>query len=475
MRKPFIYEKISGQIRTLIDQGVIKPGDKLESIRALSVTKNVSLSTAFKAYEELVIKDVIESRPKSGYYVKHQNPQLSEVSMASDTILKIRPQGTEKVIAFAHKHISRQGIVQLSVSAPDISLLPGAKLNKSMNEVLRLSSDSCLNYEAVEGNEELRRQIVRYALGTEAYNHPDDVIITQGCIESLVLCLMTITKPGDTIIIERPAYFSIYNIIKNLGLKILEVNVHPTQGLSLDFLEKCITEVKVSACIFISNFSNPTGYCMPDDIKEKLVGILAKANIPLIEDDIYGEIYFGSSRPRTCKSFDKKGLVLLCSSFSKTLAPGYRVGWCLPGKFKERFLEIKIMHTVSSASPTQAAIAQFFNSGRYDLHIKKLRKTVHLESIRYRHVIAKYFPDGTKVTSPGGGYVLWIELDRKIDATNLFYEALNRGISIWPGSIFSVSKGFRNFIRISYGTPMNQTIEAGLKLLGSLSHAQNVS
>lgn len=471
MRRKFIYEDISSQIQRLIEQGVIKTGDKLDSIRTLSREKKISLSTAFKVYEELVIKDLIEARPKSGYYAKQQNRLSSAVSTVPNLDSKIRPVATEKIVSFAHEKLSKEGIVRLSVTAPDISLLPQAKLNKSMNEALRSSDNSCLNYENVEGNIDLRRQIARHTLGLEGNSHPDEVVITQGCIESLVISLMTLTKPGDSVIIERPTYFSIYNIIKNLGLKIIEVNVHPTKGMNLNYLEKCIKKVRVSACIFITNFSNPTGHCMPDEEKEKLVGILAKTNIPLIEDDIYGEIYFGSSRPRTCKTFDKKGLVLLCSSLSKTLAPGYRIGWCLPGKFKEEFLAIKLMHTVSSASPTQAAIAHFFNSGRYDLHMKKLRRALQIESMKYLNAIADFFPKGTKVTNPKGGFVLWIELSKKTDATALFYDALNEGVSIWPGPIFSASKGFENFIRISFGAPFNKKIEASLRLLGELAHS----
>ncbi len=208
---------------------------------------------------------------------------------------------------------------------------------------------------------------------------------------------------------------------------------------------------------------------MKDDEKQKLVEMLSKKNVPLIEDDIYGDIYFGSSRPRTCKSFDKKGLVLLCSSFSKTLAPGYRIGWCLPGQFKDRFLEIKLMNTVSTSSPVQAALAHFFTFGRYDLHMNKLRKSLHIQSIRYLKVISDNFPSETRIRKPMGGFVFWIELNKKINTTNIFYDAIAEGVSIWPGQIFSASGGFENFIRIAFGAPLNDKIENSLKLISKLS------
>ncbi len=463
----FKYEEVSNSIQRMIEQGALKSGEKLQSVRSLSKKQNISLSTANKAYEELIIKGLIEARPKSGYYVRG-GINISDVSVPKEQVTIAEPRGTDQIVSFAFRKLSREGIVRLSISGPDVSLLPQAKLNKSMAEALRKSETSCLGYEDAEGNVELRRQIVRHTFG-EGSCDPEEVIITQGCVESLVLCLMTVTKPGDTVIIERPTYFSIYNTLRNLGLKAIEINVHPRDGMDLDYLQECLRQYPVSACIFIPNFSNPTGHLMKDKTKQKLVGILSKANVPLIEDDIYGEIYFGSSRPRTCKSFDESGMVMLCASLSKTLAPGYRIGWCSPGKFRDRFLEVKIMQTVSATNPTQAAMAQFFNTGRYDLHIKKLRKALQLASMQYLEAIAKYFPAGTKVTKPMGGFVLWVELDKSINAIDLFHKALDEDVSIWPGSIFSASPGFENFIRISFGLPFNDMVDNSLRLLGSLA------
>jgi DNA-binding transcriptional MocR family regulator len=190
--------------------------------------------------------------------------------------------------------------------------------------------------------------------------------------------------------------------------------------------------------------------------------------VPLIEDDIYGEMYFGKTRPRTCKSYDKEGLVMLCSSVSKSLAPGYRVGWCIPGKFKAQILNLKLIHTLSSASPTQAAIGHFFETGRYDLHMRNLRKALYTQCLRYTQAIAEYFPPDIKVSRPQGGYVLWIELNKKIDAFELYEQALTYGISISPGQIFSTDSRFTNFIRISFGIPYNDEIEQSIKTLARL-------
>jgi DNA-binding transcriptional MocR family regulator len=210
---------------------------------------------------------------------------------------------------------------------------------------------------------------------------------------------------------------------------------------------------------------------MPVEKKQQLVSLLAAKQIPLIEDDIYGEIYFTRNRPVTCKSFDEQGWVMLCSSVSKSLAPGYRVGWCVPGRFKEEVLNIKMRHSISSATPTQAAIAHFFETGRYDLHIRKLRKALHTQCLRYIQAIMAHFPAGTSVSSPQGGYVLWIELDRHINAFELYNAAIAQNISIAPGQIFSTDARFSNFIRISFGLPFDALVEQSLIKLGQLAKA----
>jgi len=196
--------------------------------------------------------------------------------------------------------------------------------------------------------------------------------------------------------------------------------------------------------------------------------LLTKRQIPLIEDDIYGEIFFGKSRPRTCKSFDTEGWVMLCSSVSKSLAPGYRVGWCIPGRFKEQIINIKMMHTISSATPTQAAIGHFFETGRYDLHMRNLRRALHTQCLRYMQAIATYFPADTKISQPQGGYALWIELNKSIDAFELYQAAMAQNISIAPGQIFSTDGRFTNFIRISFGITYDDVVEKSFGVLGAL-------
>jgi len=464
----FLYLQIAERLGNQIRQQLLKTGEKLPSVRALSNEQGISLSTAYKAYVQLEIKGLIEARPKSGYYVRYTPARSFDQQRPAGQEKETKKLSLDEMIARVYRHFSSDSIIKLSRASPALSLLPQAKLNKSMMEAIRLSPNSCINYEEIQGNENLRKHIARQAFSWGGNILPEDVVTTQGCMEALVFCLKAVTKPGDVVAIESPAYFGIFTTVQSLGLKILEVPTDPVEGIDLDFLEKAIDEQQIKACLFVPTFSNPLGYCMTNEKKKKLVELLATKEVPLIEDDIYGEMYFDKTRPRTCKSYDKQGLVLLCSSISKSLAPGYRVGWCIPGKFKTQVINFKLMHTLSSATPTQAAIGNFFETGRYDLHMRNLRKTLHTQCLRYTQAIAEYFPADIKVSRPQGGYVLWIELNKKIDAFELYERALNYNISISPGQIFSTDSRFTNFIRISFGMPYNDEIEQSFKTLGRL-------
>lgn len=464
----FLYIRIADLFENHIQQGVLKTGEKLPSVRSLSREQGISISTAFKALAHLEDKGLIEARPKSGYYVRFSPSEIPQLPQAQLPSEPLETGSVDEMIALVFRNITKEGVVKLSVAAPHLSLLPQARLNKSMLEVIRSRNDSCIGYEQLQGNKQLRRQVARYALNWGGLISEEEVVTTQGCMEALVFCLRAVTQPGDTVAIDSPTYFGIFTVIKSLGLKIREIPADPQAGIDLEFLERALGEGNIKACLFVTSFTNPTGSCIPAENKERLVELLAKNEIPLIEDDIYGELYFGKTRPRTCKSFDRKGLVMLCSSISKSLAPGYRVGWCLPGRYKEKVLNLKMMHTVSSATPTQAGIGHFFETGRFDLHMRKLRKALHTQCLKYIQAISTYFPKDTRVSQPQGGYVLWVEMNKQVDAFALYQQAISRNISIAPGQIFSAQASYSNYVRISFGAPLTAEIEHSIKTLGEL-------
>lgn len=468
MKPDHKYIEVAERIETLIEKKVLKVGDKLLSVRALSKEQGISLSTAFQAYYSLESKGLIEARPQSGYYVKFSREHILDLPKTCEVHDDALPVSVDDMINSVYVDLNNEKLLNFSMGAPAIELLPAAKLNKAVMHVLRESKKSCMNYEHIQGNVLLRKQIARQAFNWGGTPSEDDIVVTAGTVEALSLCIKAITKPGDAIAIESPTYFAIFQVMESHGLKVVEIPTDPITGVDLDYLEKAIPRFDIKACLFVNNFNNPLGSCMPDENKKRLVELLAKKEIPLIEDDIYGELYFGKTRPKTCKTFDKKGLVLHCASFSKSLAPGYRIGWAIPGRFKEKVLRLKRMHTVSTNTLAQAAIANFLSNGRFELHLRHLRKALYTQSLRYVQAVSDYFPDDTCISRPQGGFTLWIEMNKRINAYKLHKRALKHNIGIAPGQIFSCHGKFENCFRISYGVPWSDKIGQGLQTLGRL-------
>jgi DNA-binding transcriptional MocR family regulator len=297
---------------------------------------------------------------------------------------------------------------------------------------------------------------------------PDDIVATHGGTEAVNLCLRAVCRPGDTVAVESPTFYGFLQIIESLGLHALEIPTHPDHGMSLDALAYAMEHNRISACLLVSNFSNPMGCSIPEDKKKELVELLGAHGIPLIEDDIYGDLCFDEDRPSVAKAFDKKGLVLLCSSFSKTIAPGYRVGWVAAGQFQSKVERLKVLSNLATTTPTQLAIAEFLSNGGYDHHLRKMRTVYRHQTKAMTQAVIRNFPEGTRVTRPSGGYVLWVELPEYVDSLKLYQAALNSGITIAPGPIFSAKQKFRNFIRLNAGF-WSEKIEGAVVTLAQLA------
>ena len=465
-----LYMQVATGLEKMIADDVLKIGDKLPSVRVLSDEYGISMGTAFQAYYHLEGKGLIESRPKSGYYVRFNQRRFPDLPKIILPDVLSHDVSVKEMISSIYSDIAscKDKIINFAMAVPDVSLLPAAKINKSVVHALRNSKDHCISYEHTQGNVELRKQIARLAFNWGGKIKPDEVIVTNGCLEAITMCLKAVTKPGDTVAVESPNYFGIFQAIESMGLKVVEVSSCFISGLELDCLEKVIKKFDIKACVVIPNFNNPLGGCMPDENKKKLVEIVTKNNIPLIEDDIYGELYFGRNRPRTCKYYDTKGMVMHCSSLTKSLAPGYRIGWTLPGKFLDQVKQLKRINNISSPTLTQAAIAHFLQNGRYEYHLKNLRKALYTQCLRYMQAIVQYFPEDTKVSRPHGGFVLWVQLNKKVNGFKLRTEAMKHHISITPGKIFSASCNYSNCIRISFGKPWDDDADYGLMMLGKL-------
>ena len=463
-----LYLRTAEAIEQQIMDEVLKIGDKLPSVRLMSKEHSMSVSTILQAYYHLEAKGLIESRPQSGYYVRFNPSRFPHKIEKSNPAQTIRTKNVEAIIEQVYDDFSLKGITRFSLSVPAPEILPLARLNKSMMQALRELPANGTSYEQIQGNDLLRRQVARWSMHWGGHLNAGDLITTSGCMNAISYCLMALTRPGDTIAVESPVYFGMLRFAQSIGLKVLELPTDPDTGVDPDDVKKALKQHNVKACFFVTNFSNPTGYCMPDEQKQAMVKLLSQHGVPLIEDDLYGDVYFGKSRPRSCKSFDEEGNVLWCSSVSKTLAPGYRVGWVAPGKYLDKVKRLKMYHSITSATAQQQAIASFLATGHYESHLRKLRQTLHSNSLQFTRAIGEYFPEGVKLSNPKGGFILWLELDKKIDTYVLYQDAMQYKISIAPGTMFTLQDRYQNCMRLSYGMAWTQEIDKALKRLGNL-------
>ncbi len=468
----FRYEEIAENLAVQIRSGNLKQGERCPSTRQICKQFKVSLATSVQALNVLERQGLVEAIPQSGYYVRAALPASALLNKADTTpSTKIvtthvitGPMVDECVAA------SRDPMLApLGAATPSAALMPVKALMRSFSLSARELGPEAMHYELPAGNEDLRRQIARRMAqaGFEAIS--EDVIITNGGMEAISIALRTTTKPGDIIALEVPIYFGILELIENLGLKVAPIPNHPGTGLDLDYLTNVVNQKKVAAIISIPNFNNPVGGKMPDATKNQLAELVSTNDIPLIEDDLYGDLYHEGNRPLSVKSFDRTGNVIYCSSFSKTLSPGLRLGWAIPGKYHKEFQKRKSINTLSSPTWSQAAVAHYLNGHAFDRHLEQFRRKLQEQVHQYIHTILQAFPEGTKVAAPLGGFVLWIQLPPGVDSQKVWAEARANKISIIPGYAFSAAGDqFRNFIRISCGHPLNQVMERALKKLGSM-------
>lgn len=466
MPKEILYLKIAKILEAQILSETLRIGDKLPSIRTIAKLYRVGLNTTKLAFLELESKSLIESRPRSGYYVSRTSQRRLALPSVSKPVISERKSVSEDLTHKVFEALRNKEITQFSLGIPDESMLPIAKLNKGIVRATRTLVGSGTALEPAQGSINLRRNVAKWSLELGGVLTEDDVVTTLGTMNAIYYCLNAVTKPGDTIATESPVYFGILQLAKAMGLNVIELPTHPVTGVDLDALKKNINKIK--ACCFITNFSNPLGSLMPDENKKKLVEMLTFYDVPLIEDDLFGNLFFGESQPKPCKSFDEAGIVMWCGGVSKTLAPGYRVGWVVPGKFKEQIIWQKLVQTITMPSLYQEVIADFMEHGRYDHHLREFRQLLHTNCLRFQRAVEDYFPENTKISQPQGGFFLWLELDEKINTTALYDLAIKQNISFAPGSLFTQYDQFGNCMRLNFGLKWSEKLDADLKRLGKI-------
>lgn len=462
----FLYSQVVDLINEQLDSGALRPGDRLPSLRQFSDMLQISIPTVRQAYLELERRGRIEARPKSGYYIQaRRQTSLVKASCKSCKPVEVR---CRKLIDRAYEAIHRPGMLPLGIANPGMALPATKSLHRAMKRIMSRAEDRALAYAPMSGEPGLKRQIAYRYLNQGGPVDPEEIIITNGGQEALALALKSVASAGDIVAVESPAFMGLLELIESLGMMALEIETCPVEGVNLEALARALDSHEVRTCMFSSSVYNPLGCVSSDDHRRQLVALLESRDIPLIEDDVYGELTFEGPRPRPAQFYSRNGQVLTCASFSKTVAPGYRVGWLLPGRHVETVRKLKRAMSNSSGLLTQLTLAEHMAAGDYDRHLKRLKPVLKQNAERMTAAVERYFPGTTRISDPRGGSVLWVEMPRPVDSAELFDQAIEENISIMPGTVFAARNRYRNFIRLSFGHPWSEAIEDGIRRLGGL-------
>jgi len=475
---PKLYEQVAEKIKVQIENGVFNPGQKVPSVRVISRQLKVSVFTVIQAYWALENQGYLESLPKSGFYVPSsrqllpkepngdRNANTPKLSSGKSLTAKIQSMGSFIAAMTNPKNLF------LSIGYPGLAVLSTKSLRKSMKIGSLKIGDAGFSYNSSLGYLPLRKQLARHYFDRGLNVSPDQIIMTAGGSESLNICYRMAGGPGGIIAVESPMVALLPICLQYHGLKILEIPMSPRDGMNLDVLKKALRRHPVKACVTMPNFHNPTGSIMPDENKKRLLEILAERGVVLIENDVYGDLHFGDNPAKPAKAFDKTGNVVLCSSFSKSIAPGVRVGWILGGNYTERLASARFMGNASTNALMEAGMADFMERGEFKRHMRKVHAFCETNLKIYTQAVLKYFPEGTRVSRPTGGLLFWVEFPEKIDASKVHKEVLANNILILPGHAFSLTPQFKNCVSISFGHKWSEKMEKVLELIGDLAKKQ---
>ncbi len=468
------YELVASRVERLVRSGALRSGEKIPSVRDMAEQMRVSVMTVLEGYRLLEDRGLIESRPQSGYYVRPPllRAPLAHVELPRAGMEPIRVFTSQVRIGEAVERLIMDsqggGMVPLGAGFPAPEYLPGVQLGLRLARAVRRDPDGMNRYSTGMGDEGLRRALSVRMIEAGVEADPNGIVVTSGATQALLLALRAVCAPGDTVAVESPGYFGFYALLNFLSLRAAEIPGDAETGFSVDAFERLVRRGTRVACVLLSaNFANPTGAVMPDDQKRRLAGVCAGLKIPVIEDDIYGDLAYGA-RPPALKAYNPEGVIYV-SSMSKVLAPGYRIGWVAGGRHHRDVLRCHGMAVLSVPLPNQTAVAMYLRDGGMRSHLRALRKRYAENMALFRNAVARFFPEGTGTGNPGGGHFLWVRLPSGADSRDIAAAAFERGISVAPGVIFTSREHYTNYIRICTALPWTRKVEGAMKTLGELA------
>ena len=466
------YEQLRDLLAERIHQGVYRCGDKLPSVRQWCQEQGVSMTTAQACFAALEAEGMIEARPRSGYFVAtpaNDTPLPQRSRPEQRPVLVSRWKQVQPLVAGSAPH---QPLHALANGLPDLRAKTLLPLQRLLTQSQRQASLTQFAYDSLAGDAEFRRQITHLMSHSGCMRHIDDVIVTTGCQEALAIALRLLTQSGDVVAVDSPAFYGAMQMLEARGLKALEIPTDAEHGISLGALELALEQWPVKAIMVTPTCNNPLGYSMDDERKRALVELARRYDVAIIEDDVYGDLAYAAPRPRSIAAFDEDGRVLLCSSVSKTLLPGLRLGWLAPGRYRDRALHEKYVSTGSSATLAQGSVAEFMARGHHARHLSAMRNQYRLQRDQMRTWVHQYFPEGTRVSAPSGGFMLWLELPEGFDSITLNRRLAEHRLEIAPGPLFSASGKYQHCLRLNFASPLNDETHAAIRIIGDCARAQ---
>jgi DNA-binding transcriptional MocR family regulator len=467
-RSDMLYLQIAESIATPIRAGTLTRGERVPSVRELARQYSVSPGTVLQAYRMLEDTRLIEARPRSGYFVAARPAQLPEPDTSNPPAGSMAVDVSSlaaRVMRLAHD----PAYVSFGAACPSSDLFSEERVRRAVSRSAQRHRATLTHYTIGPGDEHLRRAIARHALRMGCQLDAGDVVVTNSCLESITLCLRTVTEPGDVVALESPTLFSFLEILENLHLRALEIPTHPRTGLSLDALQLAFDTQPVKAVLVVPTLSNPIGATLPLADRRRLAQMVAQRGVPLIEDVLYNDMAEDSEQRRAVRSFDTSGHVMICGSFSKTIAPGLRLGWVEPGRWGPQLTRLKQATSGSQSVILERALADLLTQPGVEAGYRQMRATLAARVDEARGLIAEQFPKGTRVTNPPGGLILWVELPRSVDSLALFQACLNENIVIAPGRMFSATDHFRHCMRLGLGGLWDDVHRRALQRVGALA------
>jgi DNA-binding transcriptional MocR family regulator len=463
-----LYLQIADSIAAPIRSGTLVSGERIPSVRESSRRHGVSQGTVVQAYRLLEDSRLIEARPRSGYFVATRPSGLPEPEASNPPASSLAVDVSslaERVMQLAHD----PRCISFGAACPSPDLFSQERVRRAVSRAALRHGASLTRYAIGPGDDSLRRAIARHALGLGCQLDARDILITNSCLESITLCLRSVTQPGDVVALESPTLFSFLVILESLHLRALEIPTHPRTGMSLDALRLAFDTQPVKAVLSVPTLSNPIGACMPLPERKRLAHMVGERRIPLIEDVLCNDLAESEEHRRAVRAFDATGHVMLCGSFSKTAAPGLRLGWVDAGRWSAQVARLKQATSGAQAVVLEQALADLLTRPGIEAGRRQLRTALAVRREEARGVIARHFPAGTRVTNPAGGLILWLELPRSVDALALFHACLAENIVIAPGTMFSATDHFRHCIRLGLGGDWDDAHRQALQRVGALA------